>query len=101
MPYNTPEKRKAYRAANRDCRTAQKRAWLDRMPAEYQLWEGMKRRCYSPNDPAYPRYGKRGVKVCSQWRESFAAFLADMGSRPTAKHTLDRKSTRLNSSHSG
>lgn len=28
--------------------------------------------------------------VCDRWRNSFEAFLADMGQRPSAKHTIDR-----------
>ena len=29
--------------------------------------------------------------MCEPWRSSFAAFLEDMGRRPTEKHTLDRR----------
>ncbi len=28
--------------------------------------------------------------VCSQWKQSFTNFLADMGRKPTSKHSLDR-----------
>jgi hypothetical protein len=28
--------------------------------------------------------------MCDRWRDSFESFLADVGDRPTAKHTLDR-----------
>ena len=28
--------------------------------------------------------------MCSRWRYSFAAFLMDMGPRPSLRHTLDR-----------
>lgn len=30
------------------------------------------------------------VVVCERWRNDFAAFIADMGPRPSPKHTLDR-----------
>jgi len=57
---------------------------------EYRNWQGMKARCLNPNDKDYPRYGGRGITVCDQWIASFAAFLADMGPRPSPKHSIDR-----------
>ena len=53
-------------------------------------WMNMLQRCYNPKCKKYPRYGGRGIRVCDQWRASFAAFLRDMGEPPTGK-TLDRK----------
>jgi hypothetical protein len=55
----------------------------------YGAWSAMKTRCHNPNSASYPMYGARGVIVCDRWRESFAAFLEDMGERPAGK-TLDR-----------
>jgi hypothetical protein len=51
----------------------------------------MRHRCNGPADPSYARYGGRGIRVCPQWDESFAVFLADMGARPSRHHTIDRK----------
>jgi hypothetical protein len=51
----------------------------------------MKVRCYYPDNPRYADYGGRGIKVCEQWQESFPAFLADMGPRPSAQHSLERE----------
>ena len=58
---------------------------------EHNVWQHMVRRCERPSDPAYQDYGGRGITVCCRWRESFAAFITDMGERPTSKHTIDRK----------
>jgi hypothetical protein len=57
--------------------------------AEYQIWLGMKDRCRNPNNQKYSRYGGRGITVCARW-DDFAVFLADMGPRPSSKHSLDR-----------
>src|SRR5215467_11252112 len=57
---------------------------------ENMAWNAMNQRCYNPRCRAYPRYGGRGIEVCSGWRESFAAFLADMGPRPGLGYSLDR-----------
>lgn len=39
-------------------------------------------RCENPNDAPFGNYGARGIFVCERWRNSFVAFLADMGKRP-------------------
>lgn len=57
---------------------------------EYTAWAGMKSRCSDPNSSRYPYYGGRGIKVCDRWRDSFAAFLVDVGPRPSPDHSLDR-----------
>jgi hypothetical protein len=58
---------------------------------EYMAWSGARQRCHNPKNPAYYRYGGRGIEVCDRWRNNFAAFLEDMGRRPSADHSLDRK----------
>lgn len=55
----------------------------------YKSWEAAKRRCYNPNQPCFKNYGGRGIQMCDEWRNDFAAFLRDMGERPEG-HTLDR-----------
>ncbi len=57
---------------------------------EYEVWTGMKKRCYNKNTGQYADYGGRGIIVCDKWRESFLAFLADVGARPSPKHSIDR-----------
>jgi hypothetical protein len=56
---------------------------------EYQSWAAMKKRCKYPCVNNYKDYGGRGITVCERWN-SFDAFLADMGSRPSLKHSIDR-----------
>lgn len=46
-------------------------------------------RCYSPEDKSYHRYGGRGIIVCDRWFD-FRNFLADMGEKPSQKHSIDR-----------
>lgn len=53
-------------------------------------WLLMRYRCSKPTFFHYENYGGRGIRVCDRWRTSFANFLADMGVRPSAGHTLDR-----------
>jgi hypothetical protein len=57
---------------------------------EYAAWSNMKYRCNNPRAKQYPDYGGRGIRVCDSWQRSFLAFLADMGPRPSPKHSLDR-----------
>lgn len=59
--------------------------------SEYNTWARMIQRCTNPNDPAFPRYGGRGITVCEEWRGSFKAFLRDMGLRSHPHLTLERK----------
>lgn len=58
--------------------------------AELQAWSDMKGRCNNPTYKAYSRYGGRGIKVCEQWINSFETFIADVGLRPSPKHSLNR-----------
>jgi hypothetical protein len=55
----------------------------------YNSWAGMVQRCTNPNNPRYKDWGGRGITVCDRWR-SFANFLADMGERPSSRHSIDR-----------
>ena len=55
---------------------------------EFNAWKTARQRCYNPNNPKHKDYGGRGIAMCERWRVSFKAFLADMGPRPSSKHSL-------------
>lgn len=57
---------------------------------EYKTWLHMIQRCYNPKETGYKYWGGRGITVCEQWRNSFVAFLKDMGEKPTPKYTIER-----------
>lgn len=56
---------------------------------EYNAWTQIKRRCLNSRSKDYAKYGGRGISICEKWL-SYEGFLADMGKRPTAKHSIDR-----------
>src|SRR3990167_1764425 len=62
---------------------------MSRSP-EYRIWDAMKQRCYNSKRLRYSEWGGRGIAVCDEWRDDFAAFFADMGPRPSPNHSLDR-----------
>lgn len=58
----------------------------------YKIWSGMKYRCYNKKSPEYYYYGKRGIKICSKWKNDFASFqkwAVEYGYQD--KLTIDRK----------
>jgi hypothetical protein len=50
----------------------------------------MLQRCYDSADVSCKNYGKRGIGVCRRWRQSFVAFLTDVGRKPSRQHSLGR-----------
>jgi hypothetical protein len=57
---------------------------------EYITWYSMIQRCTNPNEESWEHYGGRGIKVCDEWRNSYPAFLAYVGRRPSPEHSIDR-----------
>jgi hypothetical protein len=59
---------------------------------EYRVWTHIQSRCYNQNVRDFHNYGGRGIVVCDRWRgdNGFVNFFADMGCRPSPKHSIDR-----------
>lgn len=66
-----------------------KKHGLSKTDSAFPPWLAMRSRCRNPNATGYDRYGGRGIRVCDRW-DDFAAFLADMGPRPSEEHSIDR-----------
>lgn len=58
---------------------------------EHRAWISMMTRCYwaKPGDRNHALYQGAGITVCERWH-TFENFLADMGEKPSPKHSLDR-----------
>lgn len=56
---------------------------------EYISYQSMWLRCTDPGSVNWTDYGGRGITVCDRWKD-FATFYADMGPKPSAKHSIDR-----------
>ena len=57
---------------------------------EYRIWGGIKYRCLNNKCRYWGSYGGRGISICDRWRDSFEAFLSDVGPRPSDKHSIGR-----------
>jgi hypothetical protein len=62
---------------------------------EYAIWANLVYRCHTETSPQFKDYGGRGIQVCARWRDSFAAFLEDMGPRADGK-SVERKNVNGN-----
>jgi len=56
----------------------------------YDAWTHMIGRCYHTSSKDYRYYGGRGITVCDRWRNSFLAFVEDVGERPGPGWSIDR-----------
>lgn len=57
--------------------------------SEYHSWYSMISRCTNPKLKCWKDYGGRGISICDRWRNSFEAFLEDMGPKLPGT-TIDR-----------
>lgn len=74
---------------NRELRERHSHAKQGNHSPEYSVWATMKQRCENRRSEKYKNYGGRGIKVCERWQD-FSNFIADMGSRPSPQHTIER-----------
>ena len=81
---------------NRDAAAERQRTHGLSETPEYRVWGYIYTRCYNKSRADWPRYGGRGIMMCDRWRlgengaSGFECFLADMGKRPSPKHSIDR-----------
>lgn len=57
---------------------------------EYRAWVSLNTRCKYAHRKDFKWYGARGITVCPEWQKDFAAFLREIGPRPSPKHSVDR-----------
>jgi len=57
---------------------------------QYKIWRGIKERCNNSNNPSYKYYGGRGIKICSEWVDSFENFWDDMKESYSESLSIDR-----------
>lgn len=55
----------------------------------FPTWSGMMARCYRPTNPAFPRYGGRGIYVCERWHD-VTLFIADNEDTALPGLSIDR-----------
>jgi transcriptional regulator with XRE-family HTH domain len=59
----------------RDRTRESKPIWKDKKHIRlYGIWGSIKQRCGNPNHRAYHRYGGRGIKICSAWKDNYSSF---------------------------
>lgn len=82
---------KEWIAKNKERYGESQREWIKRNPA-HTCYRSMLNRCLSPKNDHYKHYGARGIKVCERWqgKDGYRNFIADIGERPSPKHTIDR-----------
>jgi hypothetical protein len=64
-------------------------ARVNKLTPEFKSWRNLMRRCTEPKNNRFDSYGARGITVCDRWKE-YVNFFADMGPKPTIRHSIDR-----------
>lgn len=63
--------------------------------SEYIIWRGVIQRCSDPGQENYHLYGGRGITFDPNWKR-FENFYRDMGERPSAHHSIERRDNNGN-----
>ncbi len=58
---------------------------------EYKIWQAVISRCENKKNSSFKYYGGRGIFVHTSFRNSFEAFLKEVGRRPAGSFTIERK----------
>lgn len=62
----------------------------------YEKWRGIKKRCYTPSNSAYPNYGARGIGMYERWADNvdgfelFDSYIRDLNDYRKPGYSLDR-----------
>lgn len=40
----------------------------------HRIWQGVKSRCDNPHTASYRKYGAKGITICNEWKDDYAAF---------------------------
>lgn len=60
----------------------------------YGFWLRTRSRCYRREDPDYPKFGKKGIRLIGEWREDYPSFRdwveEHLGPRPAPGWRLER-----------
>lgn len=84
---------KPRRREDRELKAARFKRYRLKKPPEWNVWKGMKQRCYNSAHKKFDYYGGSGITVCERWRmhqTGFKNFLRDMGPRPADDYDLSR-----------
>jgi len=72
-----------------NCRGSQNKTHGMSGKTVYYVWQMMRDRCVNPNNPSYPIYGGKGIRVCEEWL-TFEGFWKDMEIGYYKGMTIDR-----------
>lgn len=69
--------------------------FIKKYRSEHRSWMHMLERCRCKGHTNWKNYGGRGITVCERWKD-FNFFVADMGAKPTSRHTIEREDVNGN-----